>query len=128
MIDYYVRTTADLLLNAQLSRTTGFPSILANIGSMENKGWEFTVRAIPLKTKDLTWSINANIAFNTNKITALYNDAEYVDGRFIRRVGADFQTYYGRAWAGVDPANGNALWYTDDTREKTTSTYSAQVE
>src|SRR5690606_33104847 len=41
----------------------------------------------------------------------LYAGQDIIDGQFIRREGLDFQTFYMREWAGVDPANGNPLWY-----------------
>ncbi|MBN8675355.1 MAG: TonB-dependent receptor [Chitinophagales bacterium] len=119
--DYYVRKTENLILNDPLSRTSGFNSVSANVGSMENKGVEFQVNVIPVRTKDLTWDFTFNIALNKNKITALRNNADILGLPFIRRVGEDFQSIYTRLWAGVDPATGNPLWYTDATRSQTTT-------
>lgn len=119
--DYYVRKTENLILNDPLSRTSGFNSVSANVGSMENKGVEFQVNVIPIRTKDLTWDFTFNIALNKNKITALRNNADILGLPFIRRVGEDFQSIYTRLWAGVDPATGNPLWYTDATKSQTTT-------
>lgn len=119
--DYYVRKTENLILNDPLSRTSGFNSVSANVGSMENKGVEFQVNVIPVRTKDLTWDFTFNIALNKNKITALRNNADILGLPFIRRVGEDFQSIYTRLWAGVDPATGNPLWYTDATKSQTTT-------
>ena len=123
--DYYIRKTENLILNDPLSRTSGFNSVSANVGSMENKGWEFQVNVIPVRTKDFTWDFTFNIALNKNKITSLRNNADILALPYIRRVGEDYQAIYTRLWAGVDPANGNPLWYTDDTKTQTTSTVTA---
>ena len=120
--DYYIRNTENLILNDPLSRTSGFNSVSANVGSMENKGWEFQVNIMPVRTKDFTWDFTFNIAMNKNKVTSLRNNADILALPFVRRVGEDFQAIYTRLWAGVDPANGNPLWYTDATKTQTTST------
>ncbi len=119
--DYYIRKTENLLLNDPLSRTSGFNSVQANVGSMENKGWEFQLNATPVRLKDFTWDISFNIALNKNKITSLRNNADILALPFVRRVGVDYQSIYTRLWAGVDPANGNPLWYVDATKSQTTS-------
>jgi TonB-dependent starch-binding outer membrane protein SusC len=118
--DYYIRKTENLILNDPLSRTSGFNSVSANVGSMENKGWEFQVNIIPVRTKDFTWDFTFNIALNKNKVTSLRNNADILALPFVRRVGEDFQAIYTRLWAGVDPANGSPLWYTDVTKTQTT--------
>ena len=110
-VDYYKRTTSQLLLDAPLSQVTGFPSMIDNVGAMVNKGWEFFIQATPIVKSNFSWGVNANVALNKNKITALYDDQEIISGQHIRRVGHDFQTYYMPEWAGVDPSNGDPLWY-----------------
>jgi len=130
IVDYYTRTTSQLLLNVPLSRTSGFSSILDNVGAMVNKGWEFTVNASPLKGP-FSWNLNFNIALNKNYIKTLYNGLDILDGSFIRRQGDNFQTFYLREWAGVDSRNGNPLWYLNtknadgSINHDTTSNYNA---
>ena len=119
--DYYVRKTEDLLLADPLSPTSGFNSVQANVGSMENKGVELQLNVVPVRSRNFTWDVTFNIALNKNKITSLRNNADIQALPFIRRVGEDFQSIYTRLWAGVDPANGNPLWYTDATKKQTTS-------
>ncbi len=121
-VDYYNRKTSDLLLDDPLSGTSGFTSIRANIGEMENKGWEVILNATPVKTKDFQWDVAVNFTANKNKITKLRNNADILALPFIRRVGVDVQAIYTRLWAGVDPTNGNPLWYVDGTKQATTST------
>ena len=109
-LDYYSRTTSQLLLNVPLSRTSGFSSTLANAGAMVNSGFEVTINASPFRGA-FNWNLNFNAAFNKNSIKTLYNGLDILDGSFIRREGQNFQTFYLREWAGVDPANGDPLWY-----------------
>ena len=130
-IEYYDRKTTDLLLAVPLSQTSGVsvgnanPVQNENIGGMSNHGIEVTINARPVVTRDFTWSIAFNLAHNVNRITALYknNPVPSTLYYFQYTVGHDFQTYYLPQWAGVDPANGLPLWYTDNTLKTTTSDY-----
>jgi len=79
-IEYYYRETTDLLNNIAQSAGTNFSNqIVANIGSMTNKGVEFTINFQPIKTKDITWDVAFNATYNENKITKLTisNDPKY---------------------------------------------------
>jgi TonB-linked SusC/RagA family outer membrane protein len=123
-VDYYDRKSEDLLLNEPLSPTSGFTTVTRNVGSMYNRGVEVTVNVAPIQTKDFRWNINFNIAFNKNRVTAISaGQPQILAGVFTRRPGYDFQTYFARLWAGVDPANGDPLWYTDSTKKTTTNNY-----
>jgi len=119
--DWYKRKSEDLLLNVPLSRTSGFSSQSRNIGSLENKGIEIGVNAIPVRTRDFTWTINLNYARNKNKVLSIPSP---IIGTFLIKDGYDIQTFYSRVYAGVDPANGDPLWYSDSTRKSTTNSYS----
>jgi TonB-dependent starch-binding outer membrane protein SusC len=119
--DYYVRNTNQLLQNVPLSLTSGFSSYPDNIGSIQNKGFEFTLNATPILTKAFRWDLSFNIAFNKNKVTSLNNGQDIINGTQIIRVGKDVQSVYTYLWAGVDPATGSGLWYTDSTKKATTS-------
>src|SRR5688572_4384312 len=121
--DWYQRQSEDLLLNVPLSRTTGFASATRNIGAMENTGVELTINAIPVQTKDISWIVDFNFAKNKNTITSLPGGNDIPDGNFIIRQGVAYRTFFLRTYAGVDPANGDPLWYTDPSHTTTTSTY-----
>nr|WP_199076518.1 TonB-dependent receptor [Pedobacter sp. ASV19] len=121
--DYYNRKATNLLLSQPTSGTTGTGSFLNNIGSMRNRGIEFSINGTPVQTTDFKWNVGFNISHNINKITSLVDGKDMKGSSVIRRVGLDFQTYYLRQWAGVDPANGKPLWYTDETMTQTTSNY-----
>jgi TonB-linked SusC/RagA family outer membrane protein len=119
--DWYKRKSEDLLLSVPLSRTSGFSSQSRNIGSMENTGIELTINAVPVQTKDFSWTVNFNYARNKNKVISIPSP---IIGTFLIQNGYDVQTFYSRVYAGVDPANGDPLWYTDSTRKSTTNQYS----
>lgn len=125
-IDLYKKKTTDLLLNVPIPATSGFTSITQNIGDLENKGLE-----ISLNTKNFVgafrWSTSFNISFNKNKILRLAGQPIFPGGRYLGRIeeGKPYGFFYGKAYAGVDPSNGDALYYVDENRTATTNSYSA---
>jgi TonB-dependent starch-binding outer membrane protein SusC len=68
--DYYIKTTNDLLLSRQLPTSTGFSSIIDNVGSVENKGVELTLGGDPLVGK-IKWNTSFNISGNRSKVLDL---------------------------------------------------------
>jgi TonB-linked SusC/RagA family outer membrane protein len=84
VFDAYYKKTTDLLLNVPVEITTGFSSVLRNVGSVSNRGVELEVRGIVINSKDLNWSVSANVAKNINRILDLgagrdnINDAYFV--------------------------------------------------
>ncbi|BAV08061.1 TonB-dependent receptor [Filimonas lacunae] len=126
--DYYNKVADDMLFDNPLSETVGFSKYSNNIGKMRNRGWEFAINATPIQKKDFQWDISFNIAHNKNTILELPNHAEMAnanDGTKRFKEGMDINSYYLKAFAGVDPATGSALWYTDATRATTTTSYSS---
>ncbi|HMG66062.1 MAG TPA: TonB-dependent receptor [Chitinophagaceae bacterium] len=123
VVDLYRRISDRLLFNNPLSGTTGFTSFIDNIGKIENKGFEIALNGTPIKTKDFSWNLSFNLSRNKNKIVTLPGGKDITSGNFILREGFDFQTFYVREWASVDPANGDPLWYVDGTHGATTNDY-----
>lgn len=122
--DYYTRKTENLLLNEPLSATSGFLTYPNNIGAMENKGFELTIHAVPVKLKDFNWNISLNASWNKNTVTRLRADAtEIVGNPFTIKVGEDVQSYYVRQWAGADPDNGDPLWYKNASKSETVNDF-----
>ena len=79
-VDYYFRKSKDLLSFVTVpvgSATTNMMN--QNIGTLENKGIEFSITARPIVTKDFTWTVNYNVAYNKNEITKLNNDGSYIE-------------------------------------------------
>ena len=121
--DYYVRKTKAALLSQQISRTSGFTGFINNIGDLQNKGYELTLNLVPVQTKDFSWEINFNLSHNVNKVTRLPagDQANPQNSSFELRKGKSIYSFYTRGWAGVNPANGDPLWYTDSTHKSLTN-------
>ena len=112
-IDFYNRLTTDMLLDKNVPQTTGFSSNFLNIGSLQNQGLELQLDYKIYNTKDLTWTIGGNIAFNKTEIKELGDNTEIAyseDGRLRHIVGKSLYTFRLFDYAGVDPTNGEALW------------------
>ena len=124
-VEYYHRTTDGLLSAVPFSYTSGFSSQNENIGTVVNKGIEVTLSGQPVVTHDFTWTISFNIAHNINRVTALFEGKPIPSGSFEYTIGHDLQEFYLQQWAGVNPADGTPLWYTDGTRKTTTGDYNA---
>ncbi|WP_299290775.1 SusC/RagA family TonB-linked outer membrane protein [uncultured Mucilaginibacter sp.] len=126
-VDYYKNLISGLISNAAVAWELGFTQQAQNIGAMRNQGVEFAVKGIPVKTRDFTWNVNFNLAHNANTMTMLANldAANPLQTSLWLARGYDYYTWYSRQYAGVNPSNGNALWYTDGTKTATTTNYSA---
>ena len=129
-IDLYNKTTAALLLNVPLPYTSGYSSVIENVGSVRNKGLEINLNTDNL-TGNFKWTTNFNIAFNRNRVLKLNQGKDIVSGNQNVSVGHDLFSWYMRKWAGVDPNNGDPLWEkvtTDANNNKvvtTTNSYNA---
>jgi len=114
---YNKRTSNMLMLVPQSYSNNGFGSRWDNVGVMINRGAELAVNADVIRTRDFTWNVNANVSYNKNEITELYNGlSEYeIAGTSTKLVvGHSVGEFYTNRYAGVNPANGDALWYTKE--------------
>ena len=114
--DWYNRDTKDLLLDQPVSQTTGMATILKNIGSMRNRGFEFEIKSTNIANDDWYWTTSLNLGHNKNKLTKLDGDqSEIIEGRYlIHQVGKPYYSFYGYEYAGVDPATGKESYYLND--------------
>ncbi len=114
-LEMYYKRTSDMLMSVPKPfSTSGFGYYWDNVGVMVNKGVELSVNATAIAVKDFSWTINANFSYNDNKITELYNGVtEYENsGAYTKYVvGESLGQFYINRYAGVNPANGDALWY-----------------
>ncbi|WP_207513851.1 SusC/RagA family TonB-linked outer membrane protein [Longitalea luteola] len=76
-LDYYITPTVDMIMNRGLPNFTGFTQITTNLGKVVNRGFEFSLSAQNIRTKDFTWSTTFNFSKYKNTIKHLYY--EYVD-------------------------------------------------
>ena len=117
-LELYYKKTSDMLMEVpQPTSDKGYGYYWDNVGSMVNKGFEINVVGTLLQTEHFFWSVNANVSFNHNEITELYNGVqEYERSNTNTKlvVGHPLGEFYINRYAGVNPANGDALWYTKD--------------
>src|SRR5947209_9176343 len=79
---------------------------------------------IHVKTINFNWDVCFNISHNRNTVVSLPGRKDIPNGTFRISQGRGFRSFYLREWAGVDPANGDPLWWTDSSHKQTTNVYS----
>ncbi|MES2648508.1 MAG: TonB-dependent receptor [Bacteroidota bacterium] len=130
-IDVYQKRSAGdgkgFIFNLPVPATSGYTSYIANVGEIENKGLEISLNTVNFSTPKFQWSTNFNISFNKNKVLKIDGDQDtlsFNDGRYMNAliVGQSIGIHYGQKFAGVDPQNGDALFYRQDGKS-TTSDY-----
>ncbi|GAB3912558.1 TonB-dependent receptor [Mucilaginibacter boryungensis] len=117
--DYFNNNINGLILAAPVLYTVGVPgsSITTNIGSMRNRGVEFTLNTKNVTLKDFSWTTSFNYTHVANKVLSLVtsnNNADITSGNTVASVGRPLGTYKVYRSAGVDPATGYAMWYGAD--------------
>ncbi|MDX9725993.1 MAG: TonB-dependent receptor [Bacteroidales bacterium] len=121
-LDYYYKKTTDLLLYRTLPSTSGFEGVWSNIGELENKGIEFALHSNNF-VGDFKWTTDFNIAFNRNKILSINGPEITPNGINYVIEGQPIGVFKMRKYAGVDPDNGDAIYYLDDTSNEATNNY-----
>ncbi len=113
-IDYFDKDTRALLFDVPTPAINGFSNITRNIGSMRNRGWEVVLNGNIL-TGAFRWNASVNVSTYVNKITSLLAPVP-PQSRTVGRlaVGQPFGQFYGLKYAGVDAANGDALYFKND--------------
>lgn len=111
-VDYYNKQTKDLLLSRPLPGSSGFSSVVENIGEMENKGLEVSLTGRQA-FGEFNWTSTLNLSFNRNKVLKLYNNQPIDDlGRGGNRVmeGEPLGIFYSFRSLGVDPSTGDIVF------------------
>lgn len=124
-LEYYHRTTEDMLMSSRIPLTTGFSSMTKNVGSLWNQGFEAQLDVDIINTNDLQWTFGVNLSMNRSKILDLDQNEYLSAGSGLRVVqGQQMYQFYLYDYAGVNPINGEALWYTaaDENGEKMITT------
>lgn len=113
-VNYYNRKTKNMLMSTPLAYTTGFSSMMLNVGQLTNNGVEVEVSYDAFRSRDAFINIYANFAYNTNKIDKLFNGQQSWDrpSYYLSYVVGKSINYYMAEFAGVDKNDGLAMWYT----------------
>lgn len=113
-VEFYNKKTSDMLMEVPVNFLTGYAYQWDNIGEMINRGIEFNVSVDVIRKGDWRWNVNANASYNHNEITELYNgqdEYEMSATNLMLKVGRSYGEFYTNRFAGVNPVNGDALWY-----------------
>lgn len=107
-IDYFHKKTTDLLFNLPLPRASGYSSILSNVGSVENKGFELFLSSVNIHKKDFKWTTSFNFSAIRNKVLDLgrieqivTGDIQSVGNTVIIKRGESLASYYGYVVDGI---------------------------
>lgn len=111
--EWYKRKSQDLLYYRNLPYSFGKSSTIANIGDVENNGWELDIRYHAIVTRSFEWQVGLNASSYKNKITYLPNEEVRTDRGLtnIWKVGGSLYDIYAPEWAGVDLQTGRNTWY-----------------
>ena len=112
-VEYFNRTTSDMLYNKPVANSNGYSSIPMNIGSMANYGWEVELNGNLVDAKKFKWDVYGNATMVKNKIKELHPDlkGKFISGSTIYEEGESMYQLYLVKYAGVDPNTGKALYY-----------------
>lgn len=121
-VGYFNKVNADLLFNDALALSVGtilnggaVPTVLRNIGTMKNTGWELAFNGDLIRTREFVWSMSIDATFLKNKITKLPNHRTVYSLGSIREEGRSLYEFYVYPWAGVDQLTGQSLYEIDKT-------------
>ncbi len=108
-VEYYKKTSEDLLFEVPLPNSSGVEFINRNIGAVENSGVEIQISGDIIRNQNFTWNLDVNAATVENVITRLPQDS-IINGtkQFVK--GGSIFSYWRRVWYGVDPSDGSALY------------------
>jgi TonB-linked SusC/RagA family outer membrane protein len=116
--DYFINKNDGLILQVPVPPSLGIPNnfINKNIGSMENKGFEFSLGADLVKNENFTWNVNGNLTLMDNKVLSLVDGSDITGSQngqtaYLIRVGESVRSLYGFKYWGVNMANGNPVYY-----------------
>lgn len=121
--EYYQRKSVDLLFYVPLPASTGFSGYDSNVGEMVNTGFDADVNIIVVNQPKFKWTTDINLSHYNNEITKLPEGQEkIISGTKQWMVGHSVYDFYTYQSAGVDPANGDALWKVFDADGNVTDT------
>ena len=118
-IDYFYRLTSDMLFSVPVAPSMGYSSYYDNIGDMSNTGIEVVLNGDIIRTKNVTWSVGANLTWVKNKVLSLPEDRRercidghwgFISGSTFLAEGLPLNTLYIHQYAGPNEVNGKSQW------------------
>ncbi len=135
-VSYYNKVTSDILLNVPVPLTTGFGSIIQNVGEMGNSGIDLSLTSVNINTGGFQWTTTLNAGYLKNEILSLPEGSPLDDdGRkivqatsFQRAIeGLPLNSFYLIRYVGINPQTGDAEWLTKDGELTTSPTPADRV-
>ena len=118
-VDVFYRLTSDMLFSVPVTPSLGYSSYYDNIGDMSNVGVEVVLNGDLVRTKNVVWSVNANLTWVENKVLSLPDSRKdywvdghhgFVSGSTFIAEGLPLNTYFLPEYVGVDPKSGESVW------------------
>ena len=118
-LEYFNRTSSNLLYDMPVAGSNGYTSIPVNVGSIKNNGVELELNSTLFRTKNFQWDLFANVTYLKNKIVSLAPDleGELIDGSYIYREGDSRYQMYLVKYAGVQAEDGQAMYWAKKTND-----------
>ena len=126
-VNLYRKRTENNLIGVPLPLTTGFPSVNKNVGQIENKGIDFELNTVNVRSKNFEWNTSFNFGYLKNKVLSLPTNKDeagrdnlVISGAQRAIVGFSRNTFYMIKYIGVNPTTGDAEWLNKDGKPTTT--------
>ncbi|WP_167618902.1 SusC/RagA family TonB-linked outer membrane protein [Maribellus sediminis] len=117
-IDYYIKNTDNLIFERRVGPSVGYALITVNDGMLRNQGLEFDFTGYIIRNNDYNLSVTLNGEVPKMELLEMPIDPATgepklldISGNYGRAEGHSPYDFYIREWAGVDPADGRAMWY-----------------
>lgn len=122
-VDWYNNQSDNLLINNRIPSSTGYTNQMQNLGSIRNRGVEIVLNTTNIRSKDFTWTMDFNIAFNRSKVLDIYGSsgADNFIQDYSSRMGFKIEKgkplgqFYGLIYDGI--------YTTDDFTQQADGTY-----
>ena len=118
--EFYYKKTNDAFLSKVISDVNGFDSYVINSGTITNKGYNFTLTAIPVKQKDFYWIFSGNLSKIYNSVNTVPGAREYEKDNFLSGTavieGKPVGTFYSYKFVGLSPTDGGPVF--DDWEDR----------
>ena len=118
--EYYYKKTTDAFMSKEISDVNGYSSYVVNSGTITNRGYNLNITVIPLRNKDLYWSLSTSLSKVMNKMDTApgadtYELANFLNGTAVVK-GQPVGTFYSYKFTGLDPEDGGPMF--DDGKDK----------
>ncbi|WP_019038591.1 SusC/RagA family TonB-linked outer membrane protein [Psychroflexus tropicus] len=116
-VEFYRDKITNIISSTNAVPESGFTTVQANTGSMENKGLEMALSSEIINTEQLKFDLNFNVSKNENTILSIENlssEFSVAQRASALRVGESTTAIWGYRWVGIDPANGQNLYRVDN--------------